>query len=184
MNSIKHVTRYMIMSFATFICSCNQNKVNLKMIEKKWKFDTVYSKDLDNYIADRKRELDTTKNETVKKEMKHNVDMLFDNLLKTTLQFNEDSSMEEGLFVMGRAHQLKAKWLITDDGKKLILDVPPQKNDTIIIHRNDTTTTITIAANEGEKDTFNIAEITTDKLVLKGKAQLVGNGTIVLKRLK
>ena len=172
---------FLIVGITTLEFGCKGNGTTIKMIEKKWRFDTIYSKDLDNYIAGQKRNLDTIKNITTKEKQKHNLDLVTQEFLRITYQFNADSSMEMDFPIMGQLDPIQAKWFLGDDSKRIFIKVIQQKPFKLKI--NDSATA-TVSANIGEKDTFNIAELTNDKLVLTGKIQTIGNGTIILKAVK
>jgi hypothetical protein len=168
-----------------FIYACSNTQPVDKMIERKWAVDTAYGKAMDKQLAKYRAVLDTIKDSVkmnmIQKVIKANIK----DQLKETIQFNIDSSIEESVIVMGKPYTLHGKWYLSNDSKKIVIGVTPQK-DTIrskSSNGGEMLSVITLGANQ-QSDTFNINYINTEKLILEGRDEFVWNGTMVLKPVK
>ncbi len=154
-------------AIVTYNCSGGASDAN-KMIAQKWQWESMKSKTMDEQIATLKIQADTTKDSASKAMLDQNVQMMdgiMEAMKTTTMQFNADGTFENSMTMMGKSDTKKGKWTLSADGKKL--------------YSNETK-----ADNSEGKDTLEIRELTSEKLVLIAIDQKNEEMVITMKPIK
>jgi len=145
--------------------NCKGGSDASKMIVKKWQWESVQSKAMDEQMAAMKMQADTTKDSTSKAMMNQNLAMMnsmMEALKATTMEFKADGSFETTMTMMGKADTKGGKWSLSADGTKLLST--EKKADGV-----------------EKTDTLNIKELTADKLVILTPDGKGGDATVTMK---
>lgn len=110
-----------------------------RMFVKKWQMDSFSSKSMDDQVATMRKALDTTKDSATRAMIKMNLDrwpQQLADMKKTIMTTNMDGTFNMNVTSMGQSMDMKGKWALTADGKKVVLsDDKNPKPDTLEIQR-------------------------------------------------
>lgn len=149
------ITLFLALGAMVALYSCKGGSDTNKLFSKKWQLDDFKSKAFDDQVAMLQKTADTAKDSMTKASVKQQQDMM-NNMVQamkqSTLTCNMDGTCEMSSSMMGQTKTDKGKWMLIDDGKKVVLtsdQVPP--------------------GSKGPKsDTLNVVELTAEKMTVSG----------------
>jgi hypothetical protein len=134
------------------IYGCGNSKTR-KVLLKKWHVESITSIDIDKDVANMKLAIDTAKDSLTRINIlsKIRFDQAVLEAYKTmVLEYKADSTFDRTISFMGESKTKTGKWMLSEDGKKII-SIDEKLN----------------------KDTVDIAEVTSEKLVTNSSDKTV-----------
>src|SRR5581483_10870117 len=124
---MKNKVYFFAVCSAALLYSCSGSMNPAKLMSKKWALESVKGKMFDAAMAQMdamKKAMDTTKDSMSKATMKASIDSYnkgMADLSKNTLTCNGDGTCQMHTVGMGQEKDLKGKWNLIDDGKKVVM---------------------------------------------------------------
>lgn len=137
-NRMKKYTVVLIGLFTMMFAGCSKNAKMAKLLERKWKVETLESKDIDDGMVILRHMADTAKDTVMKMNIVNKLAVFLhqtDEYKKTSIvEYKSDKTFKITDSVNGELQTTTGTWKITDDGKWLISTNETGSDTAIILH--------------------------------------------------